>query len=263
MKKRKKTKNVHHKPRYKNKAHSKKERPKKTERVPTGIPNFDTLIEGGFEKNSTNLLIGGAGSGKSIFAIQFLMKGIKEGEPGLYITFEETKEEFYANMARFGWDLRKYEDEGMFVFLEYTPERVKTMLEEGGGAIENIILKGKIVRVVIDSITSFELLFDNELEKREATFELFNMISKWNCTAVVTFEANIRSSDKPDTRTMEFEADSIIAFYFMRAKNERKRYLEVLKMRGTKHSTKIFSFEMTKTGIALGKKAFTGKIETY
>lgn len=244
---------------------SKKKRTVQTmrERVSTGIGNLDPLAEGGFEKNSTNLLIGGAGSGKSVFATQFLMKGISQGEAGLYITFEETKEEFYANMSRFGWDLRKYEDEGLFVFLEYTPERVKTMLEEGGGAIENIIYKNKIARVVIDSITSFELLFDNELEKREAAFELFNMIRKWNCTAVVTFEANIRASDKPDTRTMEFEADSIIAFYFMRAQKERKRYLEILKMRGTQHSTKIFSFEMTKKGIILSKKPFTGKIEAY
>lgn len=233
------------------------------ERVKTGIANLDPLIEGGFEKNSINLLIGGAGSGKSVFATQFLMQGIKTGEAGLYITFEETKEEFYANMNRFGWDLRSYEERGLFVFLEYTPERVKTMLEEGGGAIENVIYKNKIARVIIDSITSFELLFDNELEKREAAFELFNMIRKWNCTAVVTFEANIRSSDKPDTRTIEFEADSILAFYFMRAQKERKRYLEVLKMRGTQHSTKIFSFEMTKKGIALARKPFTGKIETY
>lgn len=247
----------------KNKSSLKKAIQKTKERVKTGIENFDHLIEGGFEKDSTNLLIGGAGSGKSIFATQFLMQGIAQGEAGLYITFEETKEEFYGNMARFGWDLKKYEEKGQFVFLEYTPERVKTMLEEGGGAIENVIYKNKISRVIIDSITSFELLFDNELQKREAAFELFNMIRKWNCTAVVTFEANIRSSDKPDTRTMEFEADSIIAFYFMRANKDRRRYLEVLKMRGTDHSTKIFPFEITKRGIILSKKPFTGKIEAY
>lgn len=232
-------------------------------RVPTDINEFDNIIEGGFGKNSINLIIGGAGSGKSIFATEFLVNGIKKGETALYITFEETKGDFYANMARFDWPLEKYEKNGSFVFLEYTPEQVKTMLEEGGGAIENIILKNKISRVVIDSITSFELLFDNELEKREAAFELFNMIRRWNCTAVVTFEENIHSSQKADTRTMEFEADSIIAFYFMRSAQERKRYLEVLKMRGTKHSTKIYTFEIGTKGIQMDKKPYTGKIESY
>lgn len=238
-------------------------RGEKEKRVPTSVSSFDTLIEGGFNKNSINLLIGGAGSGKSIFATQFLVNCMKRGERGLYITFEETKEEFYDNMARFGWELEKFEKEGSFVFLEYTPEQVKTMLEEGGGAIENVILKNKIANVVIDSITSFELLFDTELRKREAAFELFNMIRKWNCTAVVTFEENIRSSDKPDTRTMEFEADSIIAFYFMRVKQDRKRYVEVLKMRGTDHSTQIYAFTIGKKGIEMEKKPYAGKIETY
>lgn len=233
----------------------------KTPRINTGIPNFDEMIEGGFGRNSANLLVGGAGSGKSIFATQFIVEGIKNKEPGLYITFEETKAEFYANMARFGWDLKEYEDKGLFTFLEYTPEKVKTMLEEGGGAIENIIFKKKIARVVIDSITSFELLFDNELEKREAAFTLFNMISKWNCTAVVTFEGSLRSESKQDTKTIEFEADSIIACYFVRIKKERERYIEVLKMRGTKHSTRIHKFEITKQGIVIDKKPFEGTLQ--
>ena len=69
------------------------------------------------------------------------MEGIKQGEPGLYITFEEKKEEFYKNMLDFGWDLEKEEKTGKFIFLEYSPEKVKTMLEEGGGSIENIVLK--------------------------------------------------------------------------------------------------------------------------
>ena len=103
------------------------------ERIATGIKNFDSLIEGGFEKNSTNLVVGSSGSGKTIFAVEFLIEGMKNGENCLYITFEERKDEFYANMLEFGWDLAKYEKEEKFFFLEYTPEKVKTMLEEGGG----------------------------------------------------------------------------------------------------------------------------------
>src|SRR3989344_8978614 len=138
------------------------------ERVATGIKHFDSLIDGGFAKNSTNLIVGSSGSGKTIFAVEFLIEGMKNGENCLYITFEEGKGEFYANMLEFGWDLAKYEKEEKFFFLEYTPEKVKTMLEEGGGSIESIVLTKKIKRIVIDSITSFELLFERELEKRES-----------------------------------------------------------------------------------------------
>ena len=117
------------------------------ERVSTGIKEIDNISEGGYEKNSTNLIIGDGGSGKTIFAVEFLMEGMKKGENCLYITFEEGKEEFYSNMKDFGWDLEKYEKEGKFFFLEYTPEKVRTMLEEGGGTIESIVLTKKIKRI--------------------------------------------------------------------------------------------------------------------
>ena len=61
------------------------------EKITSGIPNFDKLVEGGFEVNSTNLIVGGSGSGKSIFATQFLIEGMKNGEKTLYVTFEEKK----------------------------------------------------------------------------------------------------------------------------------------------------------------------------
>jgi circadian clock protein KaiC len=213
-------------------------------RSPTYIKNFDKLVEGGFKKNSTNLLVGGAGSGKSIFATQFLVGGMKNGEKCLYVTFEEKKD-------RFGWNLAEYEKKGLFTFLEYTPAKVKTMLEEGGGAIESIIIRKKISRIVIDSITSFELLFKDELEKREAAISLFNMITGWSCTSLLTFEGEPLKDEKIAPRTMEFESDSIILLYYIREKGERHRYLEILKMRGTKHSKKVYRFHIDKDGTIL------------
>lgn len=227
------------------------------ERISTGVTNFDSLIQGGFEKNSTNLIVGGSGAGKSIFAMQFLMEGIKKGEKCLYITFEEKKNEFYDNMMKFGWKLAEYEKQGKFVFLEYTPEKVKTMLEEGGGIIESIILRKKVTRVVIDSITSFELLFDEDIEKREATLSLFSMLRKWDCTSLLTCQGDPSREKKVSSRTLEFESDSIILLYFVRAKQERNHYIEILKMRGTRHSRKVYPFSIEKSGIIIDKKPYS------
>ena len=226
----------------------------KKERIETGISNFDSLIEGGFNKNATNLLVGSTGSGKSIFATQFLIGGMKRGEKCLYVTFEESKKEFYENMANFGWNLADYEKRGLFTFLEYTPMKVKTMLEEGGGSIESLIIKKKISRMVIDSITSFALLFDNELEKREAALALFNMIANWNCTSLLTFEGTPLKDEKVASRTLVFESDAIILLYFIREKQKRQRYLEILKMRGTAHSKGIHKLSITKKGIQIEKR---------
>lgn len=224
------------------------------ERIPSGIKNLDKLIQGGIEKNSINLVVGGSGTGKTIFAVQFLVEGMKRGESVLYITFEEKKDEFYNNMLKFGWDLRKYEKKGKFFFLEYDPEKVRTMLEEGGGTVESLVLKNSVKRIVIDSITSFALLFDEELAKREAALDLFDMIRKWQCTSILTLQEEAGKKRDGYSSSLEFESDSIILLYFARRKTTRQRFVEVLKMRGTKHSTSIYPFDIGKNGIILGKQ---------
>lgn len=226
----------------------------KVVRVPTWIPNFDRLIEGGFQKNSTNLLVGDSGSGKSIFAIQFLKNAMDHGERVLYVTFEEKKEQFYENMSSMGWDLEAYDKKNMFTFLEYTPIKVKTMLEEGGGAIENIILEKKISRIVIDSISSFALLFEDELSKREAALSLFSMIRDWDCTSLITLEEDPLYRKTGTSKVIEFEVDATIAVYLIRDKKERKRFIEVTKMRGTNHSKYVYPVKIDKKGYVIGKK---------
>lgn len=225
------------------------------ERITTGVSNLDGMIEGGFKKHSVNLVAGGAGSGKTIFAIQFLVEGMKRKEPGVYITFEEKKKKVYADMLHcFGWDLEKYEKEGLFIFLEYTPEQVKRVLIEGGGAVDTLITQTKAKRMVIDSITSFTLLYKDELTKKEASLALFELIEKWGCTAVLTSEER-EIGETSMTSALEFEVDGIILLYNIKRKGERIRALEILKMRGTKHPQKTYFFKiMNNKGILVEKR---------
>ncbi len=224
-----------------------------TKRISSGIPQLDGLISGGFKKDSINLVAGGPGTGKSIFAMQFLIEGIKSGEPGIYMTFEEKKDKFYEDMLEFGWDLQKYEDEGKFAFLEYTPEQVKKVLTEGGGIIEAIIEKVKAKRIVIDSVTSFALLYEDELTKKEAALALFELINKWNCTGLLTSQDDSRESHAISA-ALEFEADSIIIIYHYKHKGIRKRAMEILKMRGTRIPEKTFDLTITNKGISIDPK---------
>ena len=226
----------------------------KKSRVAAGIKNFDKLIEGGFEKNSTNMIVGMAGSGKSIFATQFLIEGMRKGEKCLYVTFEEKKERFYQNMLDFGWNLEEYEKKGLFIFLEYTPTKVKIMLEEGGGQIENIVVSNKVSRMAIDSITSFALLFEDELARREAALVLFNMIRQWSCTSILTLEEEPSENKESASKAMEFESDSIILLHYIRQNKSRNRYLEILKMRGTKHSSGVYPLQIGKKGFIVSSR---------
>ncbi len=227
---------------------------KKELRVPSGIEGFDKLVEGGFKKDSINLISGGPGSGKTIFALQFLINGIKKfGENSLYITFEEKKERLFDDVKEFGWDLEELEKQEKFIFLEYTPEQVKELLVEGGGIVENIVEKNKISRIVIDSISSFALLYKDELTKKEASLALFELINSWNATALLTSQDK-SAEEGSISAALEFEVDSIVLLYHMKIKGERVRALEILKMRGTKHSGSVYQIDITNKGLSVNLK---------
>ena len=99
--------------------------------VPTGIEGLNELISGGFPQNRVILVIGGPGAGKTIFASQFLYKGIAEyGENGVFISLDEGKHHFFSEMAKFGWDFNKAEQEGKFGFLDATRLSRVAMLKE-------------------------------------------------------------------------------------------------------------------------------------
>ena len=223
----------------------------KLTRVTSGIPGLDKLIESGFKKNSINLIAGEPGAGKTIFALQFLIEGCKKGEPGIYITFEEKKQKLYEDMATFGWDLDKYEKQNLFRFLEYTPEQVKKLLVEGGGTVDILVEKIKAKRVVIDSITSFSLLYEDELTKKEAALSLFDLINKWNCTAVLTSQARTADHQTVMEAALEFEVDSIIILYHTKVKGDRIRAIEIIKMRGTNIPSKTYGIKFDNKGISI------------
>lgn len=224
----------------------------KDKRVSSGIPSLDKMIKGGFQQNSINLIIGGSGSGKSTFGAHFLMQGVKDKEPCLFISFEEGKDNFYKNMSGFGWDLEELERKEDIFFLEYTPEKVRTMLEEGGGIIESLVLSKKIKRIVIDSMNSFELLFKDEVEKRESTLALLSILRRWGCTTILMYEKELAIGEQESSfKVLDLEADSIILLYSTKKGDERKKSLEVLKMKGTSHSKKTKPYEISDKGIVL------------
>jgi len=220
------------------------------DRIPSGIHGLDPLVEGGFKPGSVNLVCGGAGSGKTTFAVQFLIEGIARGEAGIYMTFEEKKEKLYDDMLTFGWDLAKFERAGLFKFLEYTPEQIKRVLVEGGGTIDAIITQLKAKRLVIDSITSFALLFQDELTQKESSLALFELINRWGCSAVLTSQA-IQLSPDDLTAQLQFEVDSIIILYHFKKKGIRTRAIEILKMRGTKTPEKTMKLIIDKRGLTI------------
>ncbi len=221
-----------------------------TERLTSGIPGLDKLIGGGFKDRSINLVCGGAGSGKTTFAMQFLLEGVRKGEAAIYITFEENQKKLYDDVLEYGWDLERYERMGLFKFLSYSPEQIKRVLVEGGGTIDAIVTQMKAKRLVIDSISSFALLFQDQLTQKESSLALFDLINKWGCTAVLTSHA-VGLNENDLSSQLQFEVDSIILLYHFKRKGARERAIEILKMRGTKTPEKTLRLLWTEKGLSV------------
>lgn len=220
-------------------------------RVATGIRGFDGVMQGGFLKNSVNMVAGGSGTGKSILCMQFLVNGIEKfNEPGVYISFEERPEKILRDMRNFNWNLEDKIKKKKLAILYYTPEQVEKVLTTGAGTVRDVVESIGAKRLVIDSITAFLLLHNRELDRRRALLKLFDIITKWGCTALLTSEHE-QNPVQHKAGALEFEVDSVIILYYVQKGDMRQRAIEIFKMRATKHATKIFPMQITDNGIVV------------
>ncbi|MEK6821170.1 MAG: ATPase domain-containing protein [archaeon] len=225
-------------------------------RVPTGIPGFDELIEGGFEEKTNTLLAGYAGTGKTTFSMQFLYNGaVQWNEPGVYLSFAESKESIYQHSLNFGWDFYALEKQGLARHLFYKAHQVNKLLEEGGGTVRDTIAEVGAKRLVIDSITAYGLLFRDDYKQREALLLFFEMLVKWGCTSLIIAE---QLAGIVDARAGEigFLTDGILQFSYSQSQSPvgqaiRRHELEILKMRGTKHYNGVAEMVFSKQGLAV------------
>jgi KaiC/GvpD/RAD55 family RecA-like ATPase len=231
----------------------------KTDRIPTGIPGFDALIEGGFVPTSTNLITGGPGVGKTIFALQFAHNQIAKGRNVLYLSFEENTDSLVGDAARFGWDFEKYQREGRCILTTFQPVGSVDNYQE----ISSLCKKHDVSVIVVDSISVLALAFqENYYKMRKELYYIIDMFKKLGCTCLFTAEISgeapldISSGGALSRDTVsEFVADSVITLHNAGLGGEGDRAIRVLKMRRTKHSKEPVPMEITSKGIVVnGKK---------
>ena len=164
------------------------------EKVLTGIPGLDALTRGGVPRGRATVLDGGAGSGKTILALQFLVNGARQfGEPGIFVAFEESSRDIVENVANFGWDLPALEGEGLY-FLDAQPKPDLLQIGEfdlGGllAALDSKIKATGAKRVVFDAIDIvLALLTDPQVVRREL-HRLHRWLVERGVTAILTAKA--------------------------------------------------------------------------
>jgi KaiC domain protein len=230
-----------------------------SDRVDVGIPGMNEILYGGIPRRNIVLLSGGPGTGKSIFGQQFLYAGFKLGEPGVLVTLEEHPVQVRINMDRFGWDSRKYEQEGKFAIVDaFTsgigesakreryvvkdPDDIPSFLD----VIRQAIMDLNAQRVVIDSVST--LYMTKPMLARSTLMLIKKVLAGLGCTSFLVSQVSVtdRGFGGPG---VEHAADGIIRLDLDEFHGELKRSIIIWKMRGTGHSMRRHPFDITSKGI--------------
>ncbi|HMG96394.1 MAG TPA: circadian clock protein KaiC [Gemmatimonadaceae bacterium] len=225
------------------------------EKLRTGISSLDIIAKGGLPKNRTTLISGTAGSGKTVFAVHFLAAGIELGEPGVFVTFEESAADVRKNMQSFGWDLTAWEEAGMLAFVDASPDPQVDTVESGGfdlGAlvarVQNAVNKVKATRVSVDSLGAVFSQFSDQAMVRGELFRIASALKKMGVTAVLTAERTDDHGPVARFGVEEFIADNVMILRNALEDETRRRTIEILKFRGCDHQKGEYPFTIVPHG---------------
>ncbi|MFP4252013.1 MAG: circadian clock protein KaiC [Guyparkeria sp.] len=219
-------------------------------RHPTGIVGLDHITLGGLTRGRVTLVTGTAGCGKTVFAGQFLAEGVRRHEEaGVFVTFEESAADIRANLAGFGWSISEWEQRGRWAFVDASPDLQAESVEMPGydltallARIETAVERTKATRVAIDSLGAIFSQFADAAVVRHEILRLAGHLKRLGVTTMMTGE---RLDDRqPIARfgVEDFVADNVIVLRNVLEQEQRRRTIEILKLRGAAHQKGEFSF---------------------
>ncbi|MCX6692439.1 MAG: circadian clock protein KaiC [Methanoregula sp.] len=226
------------------------------EKVPSGIKGFDDITGGGLPKGRPSLVSGGPGCGKTLFAMEFIARGITDyGEPGVFVAFEEKIDDLKKNFKSMGFDLDDLVRQKKLVLDHITIDRsefeetgeydLEGLFIRLGGMIDEIGAK----RVAIDTLEALFSGFTNEAILRSELRRLFLWLKDRGVTAVITGERGDRTITKYGLE--EYVADCVITLDHRLMNQIATRRLRVVKYRGSIHGTDEYPFLISSDGISV------------
>jgi circadian clock protein KaiC len=229
--------------------------PATVEKTPSGIAGFDQITGGGLPAGRSTLVCGGPGSGKTIFAVEFLVRGAELGEPGVFLTFEESVSDLSRNVASLGFDLARLVEQKLLAvdYVHLDPAEI----EEAGGysldglfvRLEHALQSVNAKRVAIDTLeVLFSTLKDDSVVRAE-THRLFRFLKERGVTAVVTAEAGVGTLTRQGLE--EYVSDCVVSLGQSVFDQSTTRFLRIVKYRGSSHGTNEYPFLIDDSGFSV------------
>jgi circadian clock protein KaiC len=235
----------------------------------TGIVGFDEMTGGGLPRGRTTLLVGGPGSGKTIFAMQFLVHGAREcGEPGIFVAFEETPARLIANFETFGWDLPLLQPKKLFLLdAQPNPNLIQSGNFDLSGMFALLGAKAREMgarRIVLDAIDIVLALLPDEATKRREVYRLHDWLVAQGMTGIITAKAGgdeVSTFPPREFGFMQFMVDCAIILNQRVAFGVCQRNVRVQKFRGSSFDENESPFVIGKGGFNVAVSRMLGRVD--
>ena len=215
------------------------------ERISFGIKGLDEMLSGGLIPGTVASVIGQYGCGKTNFALYFLWAGVQNNENVIFITLEERTSRILYYMKDKGWDVTPYYNKSLTI-VNLDPSDFNLAINSVKNELPELIKRKGARRVVIDPVSLFEDLFDNDATRRREMMRFLERLRDLNCTSLLTSEADRNNNFSSRYNLIEYLSDAVILLRYARGEDTPDVHLaiEVVKMRMSSHSREVKPFEI-------------------
>jgi circadian clock protein KaiC len=215
------------------------------EKLSTGVAGLDDLLNGGIPDGNVTLVSGPPGTGKSTFALQFLIEGAESDSTGVYISLGEARERIVRNLREYGWDIDTHLEADRLEIMSPELYKYDTLMRD----MKNTARDMEADFIVLDSVTVLKSYFEDEFTIRRKIMELKKLFERLGATTIMTAEN--AHSQRQAIGVEEYVVDGVIELYYEKEDDGFQRYIAVKKMRGTEHAMKIYPLKIGKGGITV------------
>ena len=206
-------------------------------KIKSGVYGLNSLMDGGINENSTTVVIGCSGAGKTTFATQFIRRGLEDGQEGVFVSLDENKEQIIKEAIEMGWkDINRYINEKSLVFIDASGRDFSTFIKK---ELPSFVSrwKGANARIAIDPLTPVLWSLKDKYEQRDVIGFMLKEMRKIG-TVVATLEEHGTKGDLsgPEVVIPMYLADNVIHLEYKALEDRGERLLRIVKARSTRHS---------------------------